>query len=262
MTTYRNRDGVEVFEPPYAVPDGVEVRRDVVYATALDHDWPLDLYLPQERRAPLPAVVYVHGGSGSTDRFGRHAARLAARGIAGACIQWFVRGGPVPTFRGRVELAQTAVRWVRRHAAELGIDPDRVGAAGSSAGSFIAALLGILEVPEDGISSKVRAVVAQKGRYGADLPEDRAYFGVRLDDVSPIRHATADTAPTLLIHAVEDPTCPYAGAAAYAGRLRELGVPCELVADPAASHRLTDKTEYYARIPPLFERFFAEMLAA
>jgi len=41
-----------------------------------------------------------------------------------------------------------------------------------------------------------------------------------------------------------------------------MGVRCELVADPAASHRLTDKTDYYARILPLFERFFAETLAA
>ncbi len=260
MTTYRNRDGAEVYEPPFAVPDSVEVRRDLVYARAVDHDWPLDLYLPRARSEPMPAVVYVHGGSGSRQQFRRHAARLAEHGVAGASIQWFVPGGPVPTFRGRIELAQTAVRWLRRHATELNLDPRRVGGAGSSAGSFIAALLGIVDSPEDGIPSKVQAVVSQKGRYGADLAEDRAYFGSQLEEVSPIRHATAETSPTLLIHAVEDPACPYASAAAYAERLKELGVRSELVADPAASHRLTDKTEYYDRILPLFERFFLDVL--
>jgi hypothetical protein len=54
--------------------------------------------------------------------------------------------------------------------------------------------------------------------------------------------------------------CPYASAAAYAGRLRALHVRSELIAELAASHRLTDETDYYARVPPLFEHFFLETL--
>ena len=250
--TYHSEGGVE--GSPFVLPEEVELREDVPFVTALEKEWLSDLFLPRAGRAAIhgvPAVIYVHGGSGNRQQFWHHAARLAAAGIAGVCIQHPFR---------RIDVPQAAVRWVRRHAAELGIDPQRIGAAGSSAGSYLACLLGILDAPEDGISSKVSAVLSQKGLYGSGTAADTKYFGDLLETLSPYRHARADTAPTLLIHAEDDSATPYEGAVAYHRRLRELGVWCELITDPAATHGIADKTVYYDRVIPECERFFGEWL--
>ena len=73
--------------------------------------------------------------------------------------------------------------------------------------------------------------------------------------------ATPQTAPTLLIHAEADPLTPYAGALSYQHRLHELGVRCTLITEPTAAHRLPDRTAYYQRVLPIYERFFHETLA-
>ena len=159
-------------------------------------------------------------------------------------------------------MPQAAVRWLRWHAGELGIDAERIGAAGSSAGSYLTCLLGILDAPEDGVSSKVQAVLSQKGLYGTGTATDVRFFGDQLRELSPSEHATPESARTLLIHAEDDEATPYEGAVAYHQRLRELGVRCDLLTDPAATHGLKDKTIYYEKIIPVFERFFRETLGA
>jgi dienelactone hydrolase len=127
---------------------------------------------------------------------------------------------------------------------------------GSSGGSYLAALLGIEDYPEDRVSSKVQAVVAMKGKYGTDVPGDTT---LALKGLSPFHSANAATVPTLLIHAREDPLCPYAGVVAYQQRLLELGVRCDLITDSAASHRLDDKSLFHERVLPAMGRYFGEV---
>lgn len=246
--THTGRDGRVVREPPLMLPDAVELRRDVVFTQAMGREWQLDVLLPREGRGSMPAVVYLHGGGGRRVQFYPHAVRLAASGFAGVCIQHPLRNIDVP---------QAAVRWVRRHAGELGVDPERLGAAGSSAGSYLACLLGILDAPEHGYSSKVQAVVSQEGAYLVGLPDDASPERRAL---SPYERATSSASPTLIIHAEEDPDSPFAAAAAYRDRLLELGVRSEVFSHPAAAHGLDDKTPYYEHVLPEYERFFVREL--
>ena len=82
---------------------------------------------------------------------------MVARGFVGACVQYPL----VPhTYPWQIELPQAAVRWVRRQAKELAVDPERIGAVGGSAGGHLVALLGSVDAPQEEVSSKVQAVVA------------------------------------------------------------------------------------------------------
>ena len=58
-----------------------------------------------------------------------------------------------------VKDGKSAIRWVRQHAAELGVDPDRIVAAGGSAGGHVAACTGVIEgINEDGEDAAIRSV--------------------------------------------------------------------------------------------------------
>src|SRR5215468_3429220 len=77
--------------PPFVLPDSVDLQRDLVYSKPGGSELHLDLFLPKQGAGPFPAVVYVHGGgwqNGNRQAFQRQAAYMATKGFAGACIQY------------------------------------------------------------------------------------------------------------------------------------------------------------------------------
>jgi acetyl esterase/lipase len=135
----------------------------------------LDLYLPPQETAVVPAAVFLHGGGwriGSRRTLGPAYAgifpspfeRVASTGIAIASVDYRLSGEahwPV-----QLHDAKAAVRWLRARAPEINIDSDRIAAWGESAGGHLAALLGLTGPELDGSvgvlgpSSAVTAVVA------------------------------------------------------------------------------------------------------
>ena len=258
-------------DPPFELPESAERRTDLIYATALGEDWRLDLFLPREKAASRPGVVYVHGGGwrgGTRQQFWRHAAHMATRGFAGACIQYPL--APRHTYPRQLELPQAAVRWLRRRAGELGVDPARIGAVGGSAGGHVVALLGCVDDVQDGVSAKVDSVVAFNGVFdltsmltevaasavGGLLGGDARYG----TEGSPLARATAGAAPTLLLHGDADTTVPYAQSVAYHRRLTELGVRAELYTEPGAGHGFFNRPPSFQRTLSVMERFLEETL--
>ncbi|MBM3855948.1 MAG: alpha/beta hydrolase, partial [Verrucomicrobia bacterium] len=152
------------------LPTSVQVERDLVYARYGDREVKLDLYLPrQPASAKIPCIVVIHGGgwrSGDKTRFAGQAAYLADKGFAAACIGY--RLLPEVTFPAPIVDCKAAVRWVRANAARYGIDPERIGATGGSAGGHLTAMLAtshkVKELEGDGgnagLSSRVQAAVA------------------------------------------------------------------------------------------------------
>jgi acetyl esterase/lipase len=191
---------------------------------------------------------------------------MAARGFIGAAVQYPL----VPhTYPSQIELPQAAVRWLRQNAAGLGLDPQRIGAAGGSAGGHLVALLGTVNAPEAGMPSKVQAVVAFNGvfNFTTALP-DHAQTAVTTflgdsslaKDASPFWRATPDTAPTLLLHGNADTTVPYEQSAAYQRRLNELGVRCDLHTEPGAGHGFFNRSPHYEHTVSIMERFLTDVL--
>src|SRR5215510_6188901 len=120
----------------------IDVRNGLTYAT---HDGVAlqgDLYLPASSD-PCAALVAVHGGGwqlGARSQFQYWGPYLAERGIAVFAISYRLAKKGVKTFPHAVQDVLAAVRFVRGRAAEFGIDPDRIGLFGASAGAHLSAL--------------------------------------------------------------------------------------------------------------------------
>jgi acetyl esterase/lipase len=126
------------------LPPGVKVIRDIPYVPGGHERQKLDLYLPEVRTADakaLPVIVWVHGGAWlGGSREGCPAVPYVRRGYAVASVGY--RLSQHAPFPAQVEDCRSAVRWLRAHAKEHGLDPDRFGAWGASAGGHLVALLG------------------------------------------------------------------------------------------------------------------------
>ncbi len=239
-------------------PDDVRVERDVAYLGP-DRKQKADLYFPLEmpRDRRVPAVIIIHGGGfndGDKDRrrevtIGGH---LARRGYVGMSIDYLLwsKGIKNPTWPRNLQDAKTAVRWLRANADRLGIDPERIGVIGGSAGGNLAAMLAVtgpkdgLEPPgDDDTSTRVRCAV---DLYGvADLMnyhDMKMFLKTREEDpesyrrASPIGYCDAGDAPVLLIHGTGDEVVDVSQSRTFAAALAAGGVDHELIEIPDAPH--------------------------
>jgi acetyl esterase/lipase len=259
--------------------DAVEFHRDVVFGKGGETDLCLDYARPAARAKPLPAVLVFHGGGwvhGKKERHDKLVRYLAGQGYFAATVQYRLavplRG--VNPWPAQIEDAKCAVRWVRAHAGDLGVDPERIAAMGFSSGAHLAMLLGTMG-PEDGLegaggwsehSSKVKAVVSffgptDMGRYTRDpdvirdLPfeeKKRLARGVALAAVlgpefrkdpsraSPLRYVTEDDAAMLLVQGTRDRLVPYSDAKLMLDALDEAGVPGEVIFKIGLGHGWRD----------------------
>jgi acetyl esterase/lipase len=129
----------------------------------------LDLYLPRDPGGPVPLLIWSSGSGWMRDDGKQGAADLApfftAAGYAVAGIS--VRSSSQAVFPAQVHDAKAAVRWLRRNAAEYGIDPARFAIMGNSSGGWVAAMVALTaDVAEldgrsgaTGVSSRVQAAV-------------------------------------------------------------------------------------------------------
>src|SRR5688572_25088346 len=137
--------GIESARSAFPVPPTVRVVRDLVYAQYGARQLKLDVYRPPQtdQRSAVPGIVVVRGGgwrSGDKDAFGFIAGQLAKEGFVAVSIEY--RTSAEAKFPAAAHDVKAAVRWLRAHAAEYGVDPDAIGAIGGSAGAHLVALLG------------------------------------------------------------------------------------------------------------------------
>lgn len=231
------------------------LREGIVYARPGGAALALDLALPAGE-GPHPVVVVVHGGgwaAGERAHVRDEIATLATAGYAGAAIDYrLVEGGRNPS-PAQVADARCALRYLRRHAAELGLDPDRVGALGYSAGGQIALMLatGADVSGIDGGCADVSTSPRVRGAVAYFAPTDlrpETTFSRAADRViarflgttrrrdpaaaalaSPIAHVDASDAPVLLVHGTADRVVPFDQATAMRDALDRAGVPVTLV---------------------------------
>jgi acetyl esterase/lipase len=117
---------------------------DVSYAndTLISHK--LDLYIPDGATAPLPVIVWVHGGGwsiGSKELLATdYQLRYPRNGYALVSINYRLSGQAI--FPAQIHDSKAAIRWIRANAAQYNLDPTRIGVWGSSAGGHLVALLG------------------------------------------------------------------------------------------------------------------------
>ena len=243
---------------PFAVPGGLVAKEDVVFAEAGGRKLKLDLYRP-EGKGVLPGVVVVHGGGwtgGDKESFRPITQKIAAKGFVAVTIEYRLAGeAPFPA---ALHDCKTAVRWVRAHAGEFGIDSQHIGTVGGSAGGHLVALLATTGddpkfEPEGATkdqSSAVQAVVVMAGGWdpagqakGKENPGDgaRKFFGGNYaekkdvyDAASPINHIGKGVPPVLFIEGELDK--PGARYVEVRKKLDELGVFNRLVVVQGGKH--------------------------
>jgi len=125
----------------------IDFYEDVPYGTGGGHPMYLDMMLPMDRQGKkLPVIVWIHGGGWSmpelTKKYRPTQAAIEACGMGFAFVSVEYRLVIEKPFPAPIEDCKCAVRFLRAHAEELGIDPDRIGVWGESAGGQLAALVG------------------------------------------------------------------------------------------------------------------------
>ncbi len=238
----------------------VQPTRTIIYKTVGETKLQIFVFEPAGHKASdhRPAIVFFFGGgwtSGTPGQFYPHAAYLASRGMVAFCADYRVKSRQGVTPFECVADAKSAVRYVRAHAGELGVDPKRIAAGGGSAGGHIAACTGTVpgldDTSEDAkVSSAPDAMVLfnpvltldpelfrkrgideefirrLQGRFGDKDPRD----------ISPYNHVRAGQPPTIIFHGEADTTVPIASIRVYVEAAKKAGNRCELAAYAGKAH--------------------------
>jgi acetyl esterase/lipase len=244
----------------WAAVGEVTVEKDVVFGKGGDVELKADVYKRADAEGKQPGVLLLYGGawrSGNKDVMRILAEQVAREGFVAVASQY--RLCPKNRFPAQVEDAKCAVRWMRASADKYGIDSNRIGAFGFSAGGHLALMLGMMN-PEDGLegdgghagrSSKVQVVVNYFGPVDFTLrdwnPKDEHllvdFLGCKLDDdpalyrrVSPSTYIDSKDPPVLTIHGTKDPLVPYGQAVLVDKLLREKKAVSKLESVVGAGH--------------------------
>jgi acetyl esterase/lipase len=251
---------------PASASAGLKVVTNVTFL-APDRAEKLDVYLPATPApdAPFsPAVVWIHGGgwTGGTKNEARAkeiCGTLAAAGYVAVSIDYRLGAGAWPT---NLYDCKNAVRFLRAHAAEYHLDPQRIAVAGGSAGGHLALMVGLTTdvagfeptdaaTPYPNISSRVGAIADlygitdlltrrkpdPTGKPTEELVDGGAIkvYGATREanptlwrEVSPVTHVQKSSPPVLIMHGLADTTVDYEQAVELAAVLKKAGTTHEL----------------------------------
>ncbi|MDA0835732.1 MAG: alpha/beta hydrolase [Planctomycetota bacterium] len=231
------------------IPDGIDYQADVEYGMGGEVPLHLDLARPKEAKGKLPCIVTIHGGAwhgGDKKGLTPLVLMMAQRGYVAVTVQY--RFCPQHVFPAQVEDVKCAVRYLRAHAEEYSIDPERIGAVGFSAGAHLSMMLGTMQI-EDGLegeggwgdqSSGVQGVVAYFGPTDLaadDLPDVskglvKDFLGGTKSEVpeqyrlaSPLTYVNKGDAPLLILQGTKDPLVPHTQAIIMVDALTAAEVP-------------------------------------
>ena len=262
------------------LPVGTKVLRNLAYVPNGHERQKLDLYVPSATK-PLPLVIWVHGGGWrGGSKQGCRSLPFLEHGYAAASVGYRLSRHAV--FPAQIEDCKAAVRWLRAHAREYNLDPERFAAWGSSAGGHLVALLGTsgeFKEFDKGenleVSSRVQAVVdcygptdftqmrkqalpdattnpdapdsATAQLLGGPLPlnQDKAARA------NPITYASRDDPPFLIMHGNRDKLVPNQQSELLRDALQKGGVDVTLTLFDGAGHALG---------PPKVDRLVLEWL--
>ena len=238
-----------------AQTNGVTVEENVPYATVNGTELHLDIFEPPDRGSQTrPAILLLHGGGWTSfdkstmRKLGEFFARSGFVAVA-ADYRLFNVKDPVNRWPAQLDDVQRAVRWVRANAGKYGVNPERMGAFGHSAGAQLASLLGMEETRDNSdpalakYSSRVQAVVDASGPtdFTTDRdPDGDAFLTSFLGgdfathpelwrEASPVSHVSKGDAAFLILHGTKDQNVPISQAQELLDKLKAAKVKASLV---------------------------------
>lgn len=268
------------------------VRSGIVYSSVNGQELKLDLATP-DGDGPFPAIVFIHGGgwhSGNRSTYSRHIVEAAERGYVAATISYRLMqfdeehrdtATAAPIFPAQVHDVKAAIRWLRAHADQYHVDPERIGVTGASAGGHLSLMLGLTDPTaaleghggHEDHSSRVQAVVNYFGPteflsgyeassvpwilrlfMGGEPGERRATYLA----ASPVNYASSDDPPVLTLHGDQDELVPIDQARLLDQRLKAVGVDHTLVILEGQGHGFSGESQ--SRAAELTWEFFENHL--
>jgi acetyl esterase/lipase len=225
------------------------VEDKVIYKTVGGVDLTMYMFRPAEEDPAelLAGIVFFHGGGwmgGEPQQFFQQSRYLAERGMLAASAEYRLIEKHGTTPFECVADGKSAIRWLREHAEELAIDPERVAAGGGSAGGHVAASAAVLPgFDEEGenrdVSSRPNAMVLFNPVLDTTLSgwqSGARMLDRRARELSPMHHIEAGVPPCLILHGQDDDTVPYENAERFCRRMQEAENRCELVGYEGEGH--------------------------
>jgi acetyl esterase/lipase len=238
------------------LPEGAKTLLNISYVSNGSERQKLDLYLPPAA-TNCPLIVWIHGGGwtgGSKEK--PPGLRFLRHGFALASINYRLSQDAI--FPAQLIDCKAAIRWLRAHATQNGIDPNRIGVWGASAGGHLVALLGTTgDVKEfdtgenTNVSSRVQAVCDWFGptdftsnlNHGdTEQVEARLIGGPisqnlqKVQRANPIHYITRDDPPFLIVHGDKDPVVPLQQSQLLADALKKSGNEVTFHVVPGGGH--------------------------
>jgi acetyl esterase/lipase len=221
----------------------------------------MDVYVPAASfPRPAPVAVFIHGGAWQSGdkseytniwRFAKIKDSLRARGYIVANLNYRLATATSNQWPAQIQDVKCAVKHLRANANRWGLDPTRFGAWGTSAGSHLAAMLGLTGPSPSGFepsqhgsqSSRVQAVADLAGPTDLTKPDELGFdydvvFSSSADsaNASPVNHVSPEDAPFLILHGSNDTIVDELQATALYNLLQISGVTSDLVLYPGLDH--------------------------
>lgn len=252
--------------------------------SASDSNLTLDLFIPEKSSKLIPCIIVIQGGGfkpqdGQRSRY--IAEYIAEHKYAAALISY--RGRPEHNYMTTIEDVKSAVRFIRNKSEEFGIDQDKLGATGRSAGATLAALLAVLDEDIIGdrkkgenVSSKVQAAVAYAGVFNFisrftdsthinlqpnidnKIISNGEWIGTSFSanskewmEASAINHLDKDDSPILLMHCKDDKTVPWYQSQEMFEKMKETGIQSDTLFYENGGHGFKLETKEQALEPML-----------
>jgi len=269
--------------------DRIEIKNNIPYADTKNPRQSLNLILPKSRNKKiLPALIYIHGGGWKNGNKDQGIARLLPYVVSGEYVGISVgyRLSGEALWPAQIHDCKAAIRWVRGNAKKYGINLERIGVFGSSAGGHLVAMLGtsggVKELEgslgnHKAMESKVHCVgnffgpaaLLEMSKFpskidhdAANSPESQLIGGAlqknktKAIKASPINYVTKDDCPFIHVHGTDDQLVPYNQSVIFHKKLLENGCNSTLVTVKGGGHGgFRNDT-----IQKITEKFFAEQL--
>lgn len=255
------------------LPGRVTIEEDVVFGSGGGRDLKCDVFRPPDDATDRAAVLIIHGGgwqNGDRSQLKGYGIQLARFGFLCVCSEYRLSGESV--WPAQIHDVKAAIRWMRAHSGELGIDPEKITVLGNSAGAHLALMVGatphVQEFEGEGgngeTASHCAAIVAvypptllRTSDVGGAI--ERLFGGkvarAQEDAASPLTYAREDFPPTMLIHGNDDKVVPVEASLQMYRALSEAGSKVEMHIYEGAPHAFDSAPEFGRQLVDLMALF-------
>ncbi|MWW25465.1 alpha/beta hydrolase fold domain-containing protein [Algibacter wandonensis] len=230
------------------------VTKDAIYKVINNDSLMLRVYFPDnfKKKKKYPTIVFFFGGGwngGTITQFEDQSKYFASRGMVTAVVDYRVKSRNKTTPFDAVKDAKSAMRYLKIHAKDFGIDTKKMVASGGSAGGHLAAattlLPGLNESTDDlSVSPKATALILfnpvidnGEGGYGYER------IGDRYMEISPMHNITKGAPPTIFFLGDNDKHIPVATGKEYKYRMEAVGSRCDLFIYEGQEHGFFNKSK-------------------